>query len=244
MKTTLIISFFFFASTAFAQDTLSLKNAGSKGEGIAFSESASSGSAVPDEQHRGFCSVIGTVIDQFSREPIANAKVALLGTKLSAYTSNDGQYTIDSIADGIYQIKAEASGYEPQIMNNVFFDQGRRATGFFTLSKIQQEPSDFVEVEKQPQPINTPGPVYPEQARNDGIEGTVWVKIWVDEQGNARKAVILKSDAEILNQATIDAAMKWKFTPAVLKGKPVAVWVSIPFKFKMDNPKTNQPKTK
>jgi protein TonB len=86
--------------------------------------------------------------------------------------------------------------------------------------------------------------VYPEQAHNDGIEGTVWVKIWVDEHGNARKAVILRTDAEILNQATIDASMNWKFKPAMMDGKPVAVWVTIPFKFKMDNPKANQPKTK
>ena len=109
---------------------------------------------------------------------------------------------------------------------------------------MEQEPPDFVAVEKQPQPINNPGPVYPEAALKDGIEGTVWAKIWVDEQGHSRKAVILKSDAEVFNQATVDAAMKWKFKPAVLKGKPVAVWVTIPFKFKMDNSKTNQNKTK
>jgi protein TonB len=244
MKTMLIISFFFFVSTALAQDTLSLKNAGSKGEGIAFSESASSGGANPEDQHRGLCSVIGTVIDKSSREPIANAKVTLLGTKLSAYTSSDGQYTIDSISEGIYQVKAEANGYDPQIMNNVGIDHTKKAAGFFTLQKMEQEPPDFVAVEKQPQPIKNPGPVYPEQARNDGIEGTVWVKIWVDEHGNARKAVILRTDAEVLNQATIDASMKWKFKPAMMDGKPVAVWVTIPFKFKMDNPKMNQPKTK
>jgi len=244
MKTTLIISLFFFVSTAFAQDTLSLKNAGSKGEGIAFSESASSGSANPEDHHRGLCSVIGTVIDKSSREPIAKAKVTLLGTRLSAYTSDDGQYKIDSISDGIYQIKAEASGYEPQIMNNVAMGNTNNAGGFFTLQKMEQEPPDFVAVEKNPQPVENPSPEYPEQALKDGIEGTVWVKIWVDEHGIARKSVLLKSDADVLNQATLDAAMKWKFKPAMLEGRPVAVWVTVPFKFKMDQPKTNQPKAK
>src|SRR5208283_3616726 len=174
MKMMLIFSFFLFVRTAFAQDVLSTKTVGSTGEGI-----ASLGSASLEEQQRGFCSVIGTVIDQSSREPIANAKATLLGTKLSVYTSNDGQYKIDSISDGIYQIKAEANEYEPQIINNVYFDQGKRATEFFTLSKVRQEPPDFVEVEQMPQPINTPGPVYPEHALKDGIEGTVWAKIWV-----------------------------------------------------------------
>jgi TonB family protein len=239
MKTTLIVSYLLFVSTAFAQDTLPAKNAGSTGEGIAFS-----GNLNPDNPHRGLGSVIGTVIDQSSRGPIVNAKVTLLGTKFSAYTSEAGQYEIDSIAEGIYQMKAEAGGYEPRILNNVSFDRGKRATGFFTLQKAEQEPPDFVEVEEQPQPVNTPAPVYPDAARKDGLEGTVWVKLWVDANGTTRKASILKSDAEIFNQPTIDAAMKWKFTPAVMKGKPVAVWVSVPFKFKMNISGTNQPKAK
>ncbi|MFA6541254.1 MAG: TonB family protein [Bacteroidota bacterium] len=97
-------------------------------------------------------------------------------------------------------------------------------------------PPDFVPVEKQPNPIpgNNPAPVYPEIARRAGVEGTVWVKIWVDKEGNPKKAQILKSDAELFNQPAIDAAMKWKFTPAIMNNGPVAVWVSIPFKFRLN----------
>jgi TonB family protein len=199
-----------------------------------------------EEQQKGPCAIIGSVIDQSSREPIAKAKVMLLGTKLFVHTSDDGQYKIDSVAEGIYQIKAEANGYEPQIMNNVSLDQERKATGFFTLQKMQQEPPDLVVVEQQPQPIDghTPAPKYPEIARRAGIEGTVWVKIWIDEKGNTRKAVLLKSDAEILNQTSLDTAMKWKFKPAMLNGKPVAVWVTVPFKFKMNKAEIEQLKTK
>lgn len=97
-------------------------------------------------------------------------------------------------------------------------------------------PPDFVPVEKQPQPLpgNNPAPVYPEIARRAGVEGTVWVKIWVDKDGNPRKAQVLKSDAELFNQPAIDAAMRWKFTPAIMNNGPVAVWVSIPFKFRLN----------
>ena len=103
--------------------------------------------------------------------------------------------------------------------------------------KIEEDgpPPDFVPVEKQPQPLpgNNPAPVYPEIARRAGVEGTVWVKIWVDKEGNPKKAQVLKSDAELFNQPAIDAAMKWKFTPAIMNNGPVSVWVSIPFKFKL-----------
>jgi len=102
--------------------------------------------------------------------------------------------------------------------------------------KIEDDgpPPDFVPVEKQPVPVKNPPPLYPEIARRAGVEGTVWVKIWVDKEGKAKKAQILKSDAELFNQAAIEAAMQWVFTPAVMNNGPVAVWVSIPFKFKLN----------
>jgi protein TonB len=117
---------------------------------------------------------------------------------------------------------------------------GDGAGGFEIQSDISIEddgpPPDFVPVEKQPQPIpgNNPAPTYPEIARRAGVEGTVWVKIWVDKEGKPKKAQILKSDAELFNQPAIEAAMKWKFTPAIMNNGPVAVWVSIPFRFKLN----------
>jgi TonB family protein len=66
-----------------------------------------------------------------------------------------------------------------------------------------------------------------------GLEGTVWVKIWVDRGGRPRKAIVQKSDAEIFDQPATDAAMQWIFTPAMMKNGPVSVWVSIPFRFKL-----------
>ena len=95
-------------------------------------------------------------------------------------------------------------------------------------------PADFKPVEKYPVPLTTVAPEYPEIARRAGIEGTVWVKIWVTKEGKVKTAQVVKSDAEIFNQAAIDAAMQWRFTPAVMNNGPVAVWVSIPFKFKLN----------
>lgn len=101
--------------------------------------------------------------------------------------------------------------------------------------RIEDEgpPPDFVPFEKEPVAIKRPPPVYPEIARRAGVEGTVWLKVWVDKEGKVRKAEILKSDADIFNQPAIDAATQWVFTPALMKNGPVSVWVSIPFRFKL-----------
>ncbi len=94
-------------------------------------------------------------------------------------------------------------------------------------------PADFVPVEKEPVPVKKVEPKYPELAQRAGLEGKVWVKIWVDKEGRAKQVVILKSDAEIFNEPAVEAAKQWVFTPAYMNNGPVAVWVSIPFRFKL-----------
>lgn len=100
--------------------------------------------------------------------------------------------------------------------------------------KIDDEPPpDFVPYEKEPTVVKKVEPKYPEIALRAGLEGNVFLKVWVTKEGKVKEAVILKSDAEIFNQAAKDAAMQWVFTPAVMQKGPVAVWVSIPFRFRL-----------
>jgi protein TonB len=91
----------------------------------------------------------------------------------------------------------------------------------------------FMPVEKQPNPIQQPVPKYPELAQRAGIEGTVWVKILVDKEGKPKKAVVVKSDAEVFNESAQDAALHSLFTPAVMNNGPVTCWVVIPYRFKL-----------
>ena len=96
-----------------------------------------------------------------------------------------------------------------------------------------QIPLDFVPVEYAPRPIKIATPNYPEEARVNKLEGEVWVKMWIDEQGNVQFARILKSSNNIFNEQALIAGINSRFRPAVMNKKPFAVWVSIPFKFKL-----------
>ncbi|MCX7983411.1 MAG: TonB family protein [Bacteroidetes bacterium] len=98
-------------------------------------------------------------------------------------------------------------------------------------------PADFVPVEKEPVIVKEVKPKYPDIALRAGLEGNVYVKVWVDKEGKVKKVVILKSDAEIFNQAAIEAAQQFVFTPAIMQNRPVPVWVSIPFRFRLKNAK-------
>jgi protein TonB len=94
-------------------------------------------------------------------------------------------------------------------------------------------PADFVAVEKEPVVVKKVEPKYPELAMRAGLEGKVWVKIWVDKEGKAKQVIVLKSDAEIFNEPAVEAAKQFVFTPAYMNNGPVSVWVSVPFKFKL-----------
>lgn len=105
--------------------------------------------------------------------------------------------------------------------------------GEFRVPAEDAPPPDFVPVEKEPQVVKEVKPSYPDIAQRAGIEGRVIVKIWVDKEGRPHEAIVLKSDAEIFNKAAVDAAMQYRFTPAIMNKGPVAVWVVIPFTFKL-----------
>ena len=98
---------------------------------------------------------------------------------------------------------------------------------------IEQPPPDFVPVSKEPVVVKRTEPKYPELAQKLGLEGRVIVRIWVDKDGKPKQVVILKSDNEVFNQAALEAARQFVFTPGYVSTGPVATWVAVPFKFKL-----------
>lgn len=100
------------------------------------------------------------------------------------------------------------------------------------------EQTEFVAYDKAPQLTRLVKPIYPEIARKAGVEGTVILKIQVDEKGNVINAKVLKGLGAGLDEAAIAAAMQCKFTPAMQRDKPVKVWVSYPVRFILKEAKT------
>jgi TonB family protein len=105
----------------------------------------------------------------------------------------------------------------------------------------QKAPPDYVPYEQAPEVLNQEQPIYPKLALKAGLEGTVWIKLWVDTTGRVFQAYVQKSDAQIFEQSALEAARQWRFKPALMKGKPISTWVSVPFRFKIaDKPTDTQ----
>lgn len=76
-------------------------------------------------------------------------------------------------------------------------------------------------------------PKYPELAVRAGLEGKVVVKVWIGHDGIVKQALVAESDAEIFNEAALDAARRLLFKRPSCGGIIVSVWARIPMKFKL-----------
>ncbi|MCA9740139.1 MAG: TonB family protein [Deferribacteres bacterium] len=74
---------------------------------------------------------------------------------------------------------------------------------------------------------------YPEIAKLSGVEGRVFLKVLVNEQGIVEDAVLLKGcDSNVgLEEAAVAAAFKVKWHPAQQRDRAIKVWVGYPVTF-------------
>jgi len=101
--------------------------------------------------------------------------------------------------------------------------------------KMQKaDESGFIEVDKAPELKSQLKPEYPKLAKLAGIQGTVYLKLLIDEKGNVAKAKVEKGVKDMLDDAALASAKKAMFSPALIKDKPVKVWVILPIAFKLD----------
>ena len=79
-------------------------------------------------------------------------------------------------------------------------------------------------------------PVYPLEAKAQGLEGTVVLHVNLDAGGRIQRAWVARtSAAEPLIRAAMDAVYQFEFEPGRQKDVPVPCTVAIPFEFHLDH---------
>ncbi|PIE05322.1 MAG: hypothetical protein CSA75_05350, partial [Sorangium cellulosum] len=82
-----------------------------------------------------------------------------------------------------------------------------------------------------PKPIKTIPAIYPPLGYADPPGVTVSVSVVVSTKGEVTCAAIKTSGGPLFNEAALAAARQWRFSPALYKGKPIAVKITLPFRF-------------
>lgn len=76
--------------------------------------------------------------------------------------------------------------------------------------------------------------IYPEIAKEAGIEGTVIVQAFINKNGIVEDVVVVKGVPKTgLDEAAVEAIKKTRFKPAKQRDTNVGVWYSIPITFKL-----------
>jgi protein TonB len=89
-------------------------------------------------------------------------------------------------------------------------------------------------VDEMPVVVRRVEPEYPSLAREAAVSGTVLVLLLVGKDGKVLDAKVEEHHSIVmLDEAAVAAARQWTFTPAYTDKHPVAVWVAVPFNFRL-----------
>jgi periplasmic protein TonB len=84
-----------------------------------------------------------------------------------------------------------------------------------------------------PKALDTPDPEYSEEARKAKYQGTCVLWLIVGPDGKPRDIKVARALGMGLDQKAIEAVRNWKFEPAMLNGKPVAVQINVEVNFRL-----------
>jgi TonB family protein len=80
----------------------------------------------------------------------------------------------------------------------------------------------------------SPKPEYPHHARKEGQQGTVVLRVLVDQEGKSKSLEVSHSSGfEALDKAAMETVRRWRFHSARYGEKRVEMWVKIPIVFRL-----------
>ena len=202
--------------------------------------------------------LLGTIVDRFSEKPIAFATVVLEKDGNDLYYTNsdkNGSYKITRINEGTYNVKVSCDGYESVSIRAVNIPVKKLTFQDFWLKKNDaDEPSSQKAVVSQdsiyrvsevmPQYPGGPNEImryiqenikYPQSAKDNKIEGRVFVTFVVEKDGSITNAAVIRGidkecDAEALR--VVSSMPKWN--PGQQDGKNVRTQFTIPIIYKFN----------
>lgn len=103
-----------------------------------------------------------------------------------------------------------------------------------TLQQLTQEQDAKADTEEKtlPRVIHEVAAIYPAEAMQARVEGTVVVEVTVEADGTVSATRVVES-VPMLDDAATEALRQWRFDPGRVRGKPVRVDISIQVRFRL-----------
>ena len=165
--------------------------------------------------------------------------LAKLTSRQSATTPGLSASTLRPLLDAFFDSAATAvrlSRYEPPPGGPIVFNTIVQFTAGQPLATSRTAPvTERVSADgtvrvgggiQPPVKVKDVRPVYPQDARDAGVQGVVVIDIRIEPDGRVGSAKVLRS-VPMLDQAALDAVRQWEFTPTLLNGVPVPVMMTV-----------------
>ena len=93
---------------------------------------------------------------------------------------------------------------------------------------------DYRRLDNSPRTRVQSPPVYPHEARQNGLTGEVLVEFTVDEDGRVMDPRVVRSSQAMFEAPTLTAVAKWRFEPGRKSGRAVRFRMMVPVRFGLD----------
>ncbi|MGH9660225.1 MAG: TonB family protein, partial [Bryobacteraceae bacterium] len=174
------------------------------------------------------------------------------GLQQSATTDRFGRFDFGVIAPGRYFLTATLIGFQPiglpmTLQEPAHWDRAitlHVGTLQETITVTDRRPAGARPQDTTPAPIGgnlrTPAktadvrPIYPQALRDAGVEGVVPLGALIGADGSvaAVRALSARAHPELVKSA-IDAVRQWRFTPTLLNGEAIEVYLTVTVRFSL-----------
>jgi TonB family protein len=118
--------------------------------------------------------------------------------------------------------KTTVIGFEDSEKKIYFISLFRASTG--DTQKIKTIPRRAYQ---KPELIERINPEYPEEAKEQGIQGLEILQAQIDISGKVSNLESIKTTHSLLSQSAMVAIKKWKYTPGMVSAKPIQVPLTV-----------------
>jgi TonB family protein len=172
----------------------------------------------------------------------------------SAVTNEVGKFEFRALSEGSYSLKAMLPGFATATREWLPVAPSQRLEENITMSVGTISEQVIVTAVGTPKPKPAPGtpqrirvggniiaanlisqvkPIYPQSARDAGIEGTIYLQGIIGTDGTLLRLSSVNNIDRDLTSAALEAVKQWRYKPTLLNGEPVEVLTTIGVQFRL-----------
>ena len=175
------------------------------------------------------------------------------GERTAATTDRDGRFNLGIIAPGRYRLASLLAGFT-SLNQDLRLEEARQWTQTITLqvgtlqetvTVTDQRPSGVAPARgpvriggniRPPRKTVDVRPVYPQEMRDAGAEGIVPLGALIGVDGRVASVRMIGANAHPqFANAAVEAVRQWRFTPTLLNGDAVEVFMNVTVRFSLQD---------